>query len=318
MNISLDEYELISAGSLVLSTQNTLALKSTFQSNSSTSPLTINANQMNVVQANTVLGVNSNLNLADTAVVAAADFSMNVGGSFLMNNTITTNGAFNLTAAQGIRLEEPTSITSNNNVINMTASGGDILLGLADAGTANVNVTASAGSVLNNNGVFANVLQSKTNIKAFSTNITASDRIGASSTDAITIDASPSGLITLDFTADKAFINNLRNTRIVNNGTGDVAVGLIFSGQIIGVGHNVGINSQATEEVPQNEDSAGSYMSVLGADYKLSAIDEEEEDSSTLNTVVPVMIRTQDGWEFKAPLRAPVDKNGGERKVDWL
>jgi hypothetical protein len=45
-------------------------------------------------------------------------------------------------------------------------------------------------------------------------------------------------------------------------------------------------------------------LSVLGADHKLSAIDEEE-DSSTLNTVVPVMIRTKEGWEFKAPLRAP-------------
>ena len=46
-------------------------------------------------------------------------------------------------------------------------------------------------------------------------------------------------------------------------------------------------------------------LSVLGADHKLSAIDEEEEDSSTLNTVVPVMIRTKEGWEFKASLRTP-------------
>lgn len=102
--------------------------------------------------------------------------------------------------------------------------------------------------------------------------------------DAITIDAGPSATITLACNADKAYINNLRNTRIVNDGSGNVAVGLICSGQIIGVGHNVGINSQATEEIPQNEDSADSYMSVLGADYKLSAIDEEEEDSSTPNT----------------------------------
>ncbi len=125
-------------------------------------------------------------------------------------------------------------------------------------------------------------------------------------------------MITLDFNAEKAFINNLRNTRIVNNGSGDVAVGLIFSGQIIGVGHNVGVNSTETEEVPADKQNEDSMLSVLGADYKLSAVDEEEEDSSTLNTVVPVMIRTKYGWEFKAPLRAPLNKQGKERKVDWL
>jgi len=120
----------------------------------------------------------------------------------------------------------------------------------------------------------------------------------------------------LDFNADKAFINNLQNTRIVNNGSGDVAIGLIFSGQIIGVGHNVGLNSQETEDVPK-EKSSETLMSVLGSDYKLSSVEEEEEDSSTINTVVPVMIKTREGWEFKAPLSSPGNDNK-ERKVNWL
>lgn len=113
-------------------------------------------------------------------------------------------------------------------------------------------------------------------------------------------------------------MNNLNNTRISNLGSGDVAVGLIFSSQIIGIGHNVGLNSEATEEIPSDENSDDSLMSVLGADYKLSAVDEEEEGSSSLNTVVPVMIRTKDGWEFKAPTRIPKNEKGQERKVDWL
>lgn len=84
------------------------------------------------------------------------------------------------------------------------------------------------------------------------------------------------------------------------------------------MGHNVGLNSQETEDIPEDQDSVGSYMSVLGTDYKLSAVDEVEEDSSSLNTVVPVMIRTKDGWEFKAPTRIPSNEKGQERKVDWL
>jgi len=318
LNISLDEYELITAGSLVLATENTLTLNESFQVTTSVAPLTINANQFDVAPAGAVLGLLGNLDLADTAVVADADFTINVDGTFNMNNAITTNGAFTLTSGQGVTMGEPSSITSNNNVIDITTNAGDILLGLADAGTGNVNLTASAGSVLNNNGVFADVTQSKTNIKGTSTTITANERIGASSTDAITINTSANGLITLDFNAEKAFINNLQNTRIQNNGTGDVAVGLIFSGQIIGVGHNVGVYSQQTEEAPADKEGDKSLMSVLGTDHKLSAVDEEEEDSSTLNTVVPVMIRTKDGWEFKVPLRNPANPQGKERKVNWL
>jgi len=318
LNISLDEYELITAGSLVLATENTLTLNESFQVTTSVAPLTINANQFDVAPAGAVLGLLGNLDLADTAVVADADFTINLDGTFNMNNTITTNGAFTLNSGQGVTMGEPSSIISNNNVIDITTNAGDILLGLADAGTGNVNLTASAGSVLNNNGVFSDITQSKTNIKGTSTTITANERIGASSTDAITINTSPNGLITLDFNAEKAFINNLQNTRIQNNGTGDVAVGLIFSGQIIGVGHNVGVYSQNTEEAPADKESDKSLMSVLGTDHKLSAVDEEEEDSSTLNTVVPVMIRTKEGWEFKVPLRNPVNPEGQERKVNWL
>jgi len=318
LNISLIEYELISAGRLVLSTQNTITLKDTFQTTNSATPLTINANQLNVTQAGTVLGLLSNLDMADTAVNAAADFSIDVAGTFDMSNTIITHGNFSLNSGQGIVMGEPSAIISNNGLIDIKASGGDIRLGLVDAGIANVNLTASAGSVLNNNGVFADVTKSRTNIKGASTTIIANQRIGASSTDAITIDTSPAGLISLDFNAEKAFINNLQNTRISNNGSGDVAVGLIFSGQIIGVGHNVGVNSQNAVVEPAQDNNDSSLMSVLGSDYKLSTVDEEEEDSSTLNTVVPVMIRTKDGWEFKVPLRNPDSDSRKNRRVNWL
>ena len=58
---------------------------------------------------------------------------------------------------------------------------------------------------------------------------------------------------------------------------------------------------------------------ALPADtFQVLQFDGEGEGSSTLNSVVPVMIRTKDGWEFKAPLTNPGNKNGQQRKVNWL
>ncbi|PCJ86081.1 MAG: hypothetical protein COA54_09595 [Thiotrichaceae bacterium] len=320
LNIDITEFQAIGGAGLTLATSNDIRIEGSFVS-TSTVPLTLNAATITMPLATTI-SLQSSLNIMDSAVTAASSLDITVAGAFDMNNTIETNGAFTLIANQGVDMGEAASIISNNSRIDITTNGDDILLGLVDAGSNDVNLTAKAGSVLNNNGVFDDVTRSKTNIIADEVTITANSRIGASSTDAITINANAGGLITLDFKAEKAFINNLQNTKIINNGTGDVAVGLIFSGQIIGVGHNVGLNAENTEgvlfeEVNSNAES-DSLMSVLGADYKLSAVDEEEEDSSTLNTVVPVMIRTNDGWEFKAPLSNPTNEKGGERKVNWL
>jgi hypothetical protein len=42
------------------------------------------------------------------------------------------------------------------------------------------------------------------------------------------------------YSADNGYINYLQNTAIVNNSSGTMVVGLIFSSQIIGIGHNIG------------------------------------------------------------------------------
>ena len=316
LNININEFVAMTGAGITLNTANDIKIEGSFVSTSIV-PLTLIAGTITMPIATTV-NLASSLDLGNSALTAASSLNIIVADTFAMNNTIQTSGAFTLTAGQGVVMGEPSSITVNNQLIDITASSGDILLGLVDAGTANVNLTASAGSVLNNNGVFVDVASTLTNIKAHSTSIIASDRIGISSTDAITIDTNPAGLITLDFNAEKAYINDLNSTRIVNNGSGTVAIGLIFSSQIIGVGHNVGLSSKQTDTVPADPSKTASYISVLGADYKLSAVGEEEEDSSTLNSIVPVMIRTRDGWEFKAPLRNPANQQGEERKVDWL
>ena len=315
LNIDITEFQAITGAGLTLSTTSDITIEGSFVS-ASTVPLTLDAATITMPTA-TTLSLASGLDIVDSALTASSSLNIDVTGAFAMNNTINANGVVTI-AADSVTMGEPSSITSSNNQIDITANTGDILLGLVDAGTGNVNLTATIGDVLNNNGVFTNITDSLTNIKATSTTITAGQRLGASSTDAITIDTSRSGLITLDFVADTAYINNLQSTRIVNNGTGDVAIGLIFSNQIIGVGHNVGLGSQQAEGAIDYQDEVGSFISVLGEDYNLSEVEEDVEDSSTLNAIVPVMIRTQDGWEFKAPLGSPVNQEGKERKVDWL
>ncbi|MDH5387799.1 MAG: filamentous hemagglutinin N-terminal domain-containing protein [Gammaproteobacteria bacterium] len=318
LNITINEFVAMTGAGITLNTANDITIEGSFIS-TSVVPLTLNAGTITMPSATTV-NLASSLDIGDSALTAASSLDIIVAETFAMNNTIETNGVFTLSAGLGVIMGAPSSITTNNQLIDITASDGDILLGLTDAGTANVNLTASAGSVLNNNGVFIDIANTLTNIIANSTTIIADDRIGTSSTDAITIDTNPAGLITLDFNAQEAYINDLNSTLIVNNGSGTVAIGLIFSGQIIGVGHNVGLNSGQTETVVNDQINTDSYISVLGADYNLSSLTEEEEDSSSLNNVVPVMIRTRDGWEFKATPRRPMNqqRQGQERKVDWL
>jgi hypothetical protein len=250
-----------------------------------------------------------------------------------MNGAITAQGPVVVNATEGITMGEPASINTVNGQVDITTVGGDVLLGLIDVGNANVNITASAGSILNNNGVFTDVTMSRTNVRSTNVNLDANARIGASSTDAITLDINPFGLITLDFNASKAFINNLQNTRIANLGSGDVAIGLIFSSEIIGIGHNVGASSDARSALADaaeqsNADQGTDLISVLGPDYSVNEDEDDEDAVSTLAPVVPVLIRTLHGWEFKAPSRTihpagktrpgqqPQHKN--ERQIDWL
>jgi hypothetical protein len=67
---------------------------------------------------------------------------------------------------------------------------------------------------------------------------------------------------------------------------------------------------------------------VLGPDYSVNEDEDDEDAVSTLAPVVPVLIRTLNGWEFKAPSRTihpagetrpgqqPQQK--GARQIDWL
>ncbi len=50
-NISFNEYDLITAANLVLETQTALTLKGSFETFTSTSPLTINASQFDVTES---------------------------------------------------------------------------------------------------------------------------------------------------------------------------------------------------------------------------------------------------------------------------
>jgi hypothetical protein len=247
-----------------------------------------------------------------------------------MNGSMDTTGAVTIDTGDGMVMGVPSRITTTNDAITVTSAANDILLGLLDAGSASVSVTATGGDILNNNGVFADVTKSLANVRAANVTLDATDRIGASSTDAITLDINASGVIDLTFGADTAFINNLQNTLIRNNTTNQVAVGLIFSGQIIGIGHSIGSSSSITlNEIDQvvYEDilSDHPFINILGADFQVY-MDEEEEDEiiSSIVPSVPVLIKNIDGWEFVAPSRSQnlekirENQRKGIRFIDWL
>jgi hypothetical protein len=247
------------------------------------------------------------------------------------DGSITSNNNVSIDAVEGITMEGlTTQIKANNHAITLTSGTGDIRLGELNAGAANVSITASGGDILNNNGVFQDVTLSNANVVANNVTLSAQDRIGISSTDAVTLDIDSNGNINLSFGADNAYINNLNSTQINNNSSGNVVVGLIFSNQIIGVGHNIGLGG--TEEefslVYGAESSVtdnASEISVLGlSSLALLADEEDEEVISSMIPSVPVMIRTLDGWRFESPSRKQrLDqfkqiKKKGFKNIDWF
>jgi hypothetical protein len=224
----------------------------------------------------------------------------------------------------------PASISTTNDAITMTSGINNINLGLLYAGAAEVSLTATGGDILNNNGVFADITQSLTNIQAGSAALVATSRIGVSSLNPITLDIDPNNAISLTFGAANAYINNLQNSQIINNSQGIVVVGLTFDSQIIGIGQNIGSGfngslSQLNENKYAQLLSDDSPILVLGANSEtLFGEDDEDVIVSTIIPSVPVLVLGNDGWEFVALTRRQIldkikqNQKRGVKYLDWL
>jgi len=328
LNISNDEYSQIVAGGILLQSSNSIIMDG-FTPGTSTVPLTINSSSLQMI-GTTRIALDSDLDFSSSLVnVIDGGLSIDVTGSFAMQGEVTAASDVDIHAITGITMAEASSIVTTNNPISLVTDTNDIRLGFLNAGNNQVSLSATTGDILNNNGVFLDVTQSQTNIQASSAILAAQDRIGVSSTDAITLNVDADGSISLDYGADTAYINNLQSSKIKNLGGGTVAVGLIFSEQVLGVGHNLGMNSDmqgtvnviATEAVDEKD-----TISILGIDLVALLANNEEDDDfiSSIFPSVPVMIRTLDGWQFKSPSRQQIlDKSrpgskGRFRQIDWF
>ncbi len=309
----------IMASELILLSDDGISLSEDFDSNF-TGQLTFDARTVTInvatFRGQSDIEFDGGLNLDNANVTVTNQGSL----------TIETNGSFSMSPGSSIHI--------SNNAINITTlgAGSNAILGLLDTGGGNVGINA-ASDILNGFGAVSNVKLSKTNIVAGNTvNLAATGRIGASSTDAITIDANMDGDINLSFGAQFAYINNLNFTDINCGGCPprQVIVGLVFSNQVIGIGHNIGLDSTETlNPLDQSNYNAiegdETLISILGADFQI-LFDEDDEDDivSTIIPSVPVMIKTLEGWEFIAPSRRQnIDKlrenqKKGETFIDWL
>jgi hypothetical protein len=287
----------------------------------------------------------------------ADELVINIGGTFAMNGAMETSGIVDIVAEMGITMGALSSIKTTNDAIILKSNTNNINLGLLNAGTGDVEITATAGDILNNNGVFADITQSVNNVIAGSVTLVAANRIGASVLDAITLDINPNSTLivanktnvltpdatpttltynnpnntlNLTFGGAKAHINNMQNTLIVNNSAGTVVVGLVFDNQIIGIGQNIGSTfdndkNQLNEAEYAALSSGESLISVLGADYKhLFGEADEDEIVSTIIPSVPVLVKDTDGWKFVAPSRREIlekmqqNQEKGVKYIDWL
>jgi hypothetical protein len=314
LQLSGPELQAITSTGLILKSLNGITLKGDLNLAEMTTLLTINANTLKTNGVSKII-LGGGLDLVNTNVTTPSAFAIDIDGAFAMNGTIsTTFGTVSIDSGLGITMGAPSSITTTNGAITLITSTKDIKLGLLDAGTAAVSVTATIGNILNNNGVFADVDSALTNIKAGSVSLVASNGIGLSSSDAITVDINENNSISLTFGADNAFINNLNNSPIVNNSLGTVIVGSVFSNQVVGIGINMGSNSyshngQLNAEKYAKFLSDDLFVSVLGSNFEDLFGNEEGAEDEMISTIipsVPVLVEDIDGWQFVAPTKRQI------------
>ncbi|MFT5219277.1 MAG: hypothetical protein ACI87H_001414, partial [Gammaproteobacteria bacterium] len=328
MDIGTAEISAISASQLIFASSS-IKLPGNLSLTGYTVPVVFDTGNFDIT-GTTSISLGGNLSFADSVVTVSGGLTLTTGGSFSMEGIINATNTVNINPGQGLTMGPLAEIHTTDDAININSTGGNVLLGLLDADTANVAIQATGGDILNNNGVFANVALSNTNVKAGNVSLSATDRIGTSSTDAITVDIDIDGSINLTFGADTAYINNLRGSRIVNNSAGEVAVGLIFSNQIIGIGHSVGAEASNRDYSLSKvffgqTGAAENLISILGSDFQISFDNDSEDDvASSIIPSVPVMIKTVDGWQFVAPSRNQntetlrQNREKGVKFIDWL
>jgi hypothetical protein len=329
LNLGTSELLSITSAGVILQSSNGITLVGDLNATNMISPLTISTNTFGISDgAKITLG--GGLDFADTIVTILGAFTIDIAGAFAMNGAISTTGAVVIDAGMGILMGAPASISTTNDAITMTSGINNINLGLLYAGAAEVSLTATGGDILNNNGVFADITQSLTNIQAGSAALVATSRIGVSSLNPITLDIDPNNAISLTFGAANAYINNLQNSQIINNSQGIVVVGLTFDSQIIGIGQNIGSGfngslSQLNENKYAQLLSDDSPILVLGANSEtLFGEDDEDVIVSTIIPSVPVLVLGNDGWEFVALTRRQIldkikqNQKRGVKYLDWL
>jgi filamentous hemagglutinin family protein len=328
LNLSNTELLAITSTELTLKSVNGVVLEGDLNLAEMTSSLKIDANTFDSINVTNILS-GGGLDFVDTNVTILGQTTIDIDGAYAMNGSmlIEGTGGVKIDAALGITMGATSSITTTNDAITLTGGSNDVNLGLLNAGTAAVSVTAF--DILNNNGVFADVDSALTNIKGGSVTLVAINQIGVSSTDAITLDINENSTINLTFGAENAYINNLQNAKFINNSAGNIIVGNIFSSQIIGVGFNLGSNvdvshAQLNEEGFANLMSDDLLVSVLGADFNELFDTGDDEIVSTIISSVPVLVEGINGWEFVAPSKRQIQdkKNQNQKKgvlyLDWL
>jgi hypothetical protein len=330
LNLGTSEMQAITAANLILQSDNGVTLVGDLNAADVTTSLIIAANTFDMTKSpNAIIEFGADLDFADTAVTAndALSVSLAIAGDFAMNGVMTSSGTVTVDAGTGITMGAPSRITTTNKAIKMTATTGDVNLGLLDAGTAAVDITATEGSILNNNGIFVNVTKALVNIKAGSVTLNAANRIGVSNSDAITLDIDPSSNIDLTFGAEFAYINNRKNTTVINNSAGEVVDGLTFSKGVISLVQNIGSHThepQLNEGIYTASLSDNSPIAVLGADVEdLSNEDDEDAIVSTFIPSTPAMVKDIDGWEFVPPSKREIlekfqqNQENGVKFIDW-
>jgi filamentous hemagglutinin family protein len=234
---------------------------------------------LNVNTLDQPIVINSNVNVAGNIIISGGNLDVS-------SKLVSTGGEINLSSLTGIAMSADAELSAADSDITLSATEGDISIAALTA-LNSVNITATAGNILNAIDDYTSNTSTSTNITAQTINLTSGAKIGASVDSPIVINAGKEGSIKLS-AGSKIYIANLENSSISSNND-------IFDNSALTASANADILSQLKPETFNL--TQFSQLEISDPIWQLDQLDHNFDSSNSS----PRIYYSKKGWRLGNP-----------------
>lgn len=236
---------------------------------------------LNVNTLDQPLVINSNVNVAGNIIISGGNLDVS-------SKLVSTGGEINLSSLTGIAMSADAELSAADSDITLSATEGDISIAALTA-LNSVNITATAGNILNAIDDYTSNTSTSTNITAETINLTSGAKIGASIDSPIVINAGKEGSIKLS-AGSKIYIVNLENSSISSNND-------IFDNSALTASANADILSKLKRQTYNLTQL--SQLEISDPNWQLDQLDHDFDSSHGS----PRIYYNKNGWRLGNPER---------------